>query len=84
MNVLIRKSEKSAMILREAEGLVGPDFIGVKVNRLLVKLDEKNFDGISGTFLSGNGHTIEKLLFLFGSTAKIISYKGGRMEICIS
>lgn len=84
MTVLVGKNEKSVMVLREAERLVGPNFIGVRTKRLLVKTDEKKFNGVSGTFLSGNGTTIEKLSFLFGKTGSNLSYKGGRMEICIS
>jgi hypothetical protein len=83
---LVLRSEKRAAISREVEKLIGSNsIIGVRANGILLRVNEKSFIGVSGTFLFGKGHTIEKMLFLFGShAASTVSYKGGKMEVCIS
>lgn len=86
MTVIVRKSGREKAVFREVAKLVSLDsVIGVRTDRLLVKRDEKNFDGVTGTFLTGSGNIVEKMLFLFGSDASnVIPYRGGALEICIS
>lgn len=84
MNVIVRKSEKPVIAFRKAKGFVGSKrIIGIRT-RALVKIDEKHFEGVSNIHMSGDGTTLQKLNFLFGSTAEILSCEEGRMEICIS
>jgi len=84
--VIIKKSGREEAVFREVGKFVNLDsVIGVRTDRLLVKRDEKHFDGITGTFLVGTGNIVEKFLFLFGSrSVKTLSYKRGAMEIYIS
>jgi len=86
MTVIVKKSERIGRILREVEKIVPLDSVaGIRMNRLLVKTEEQSFDGAAGTILFRNGSTVEKLLFLFGSTAaNVVSYRSGQLEVCIS
>ncbi|MDD4531243.1 MAG: hypothetical protein PHH21_00875 [Candidatus Pacebacteria bacterium] len=86
MTVIVKRSERVDRILREVERFVPLESaIGIKMNRLLVKTGEKSFDGVTGTILFGKGNTVEKLLFLFGSTAvNVVPYRDGQLEVCTS
>gem|GEM_PF-2098696 len=86
MTVIVRKNGRGEAVFREVAKLVNLDsVIGVRADGLLVRRDEKHFDGVTGIFFSKKGNIIEKLLFLRGSDAsKIVPYKRGALEICIS
>ena len=78
------EDEKRNALFCLVENLVGlnPSIIGIVADGLLVKIDEKNFCGVTGAYLTGNGGITQKARFLFGKNkGNEVSYRGGKLKI---